>query len=347
MLIVFIHAVFPGVFGQAVQAAARAAVPLFFAMSGYFLTDGAEPDKERIRERALRRLRKLIPVTAGVWSVYTAYACLIRAIGGGSPLTLLREKFTPSEILRFLLFNAGRVVYDPEYTYDHMWYLFAMIYVYLLVYLAAGRMAGIYRPLCLMLMAFLCAGCVLQMVRPVRIFGISIRTWYVLRNWLLEGIPFFLAGYWIRRSREAMDRERGLPGSAGACAAAAAAAFLLQPAEFMLTGVREIYFSSIIAVVFTVMAAARSGGIAIPFFEAAGRRLASHVYYWHVLIYSVFTRCFAFFYLRALPGMGERQLRFWNGVYPYFLPLLILGISLGAAQAAVCMRGKTERERRI
>ena len=51
MLIVFIHAVFPGVFGQAVQAAARAAVPLFFAMSGYFFTDGAEPGREKIREK--------------------------------------------------------------------------------------------------------------------------------------------------------------------------------------------------------------------------------------------------------------------------------------------------------
>ena len=338
MMIVFIHAVFPGTFGQAVQAAARYAVPLFFAMSGYFYTDGAEPDRERIRRRAVQRLRRLVPLTACIWSVYTAYACLIRVMNGGTPVSLLQEKFAPAEILRFLVFNAGRVVYDPEYTYDHMWYLFAMAYVYIFMYLAAGSMKRLYRPLCLFLMAALCAGSALQVLRPFSLFGISIRTWYVLRNWLLEGIPFFLAGYGIRRIAEQGDTDRVFPGPPAVYAAATAAAFCLQPVEFSLTGTREIYFASIPAAVLTVITASKDGGIGIMFLEYAGRRLASKVYYWHVLVYSLFTRCFAFFYLRALPGMGEGERRFWNGVYPYFLPVIILGITMAAAALSERLR---------
>ena len=325
IMVVFIHCMFPGRFGGAVQALARFAVPLFFAMSGYFLVNNeeGEPDKETIRNVCAGRLKALIRTTALIWSVYTVYTLIIRIAGGQDPLLLFREKFAPAELVRFFVFGSGRVVYDPEYSYDFMWYLFAMIYVYLFVYAAAGIMNRIWKPASLVLFGFLYGGILLQIEYPVQIFGISIRTWYVLRNWLFVGIPFFLTGYGFRRA----GKDTGKAGRITAAVMIAAGA-ACEIAGYLRFGPHEIHLGSLMIVAGCLTAAKSSSGSGLPFLYKTGKYLAAGVYYWHVLVLSVFTRCFAYFYLKAEAGLGERALRFWNGVYPYLLPFIICILTL-------------------
>ncbi|MBO5998576.1 MAG: acyltransferase [Lachnospiraceae bacterium] len=325
IMVVFIHCMFPGRFGGAVQALARFAVPLFFAMSGYFLvgSKGCGTDSETIRNTCVKRLKALLGTTAFVWLVYTLYSMIIRIISGQDPLLLFKEKFAPAELVRFFLFGSGRIVYDPEYSYDFMWYLFAMIYVYLFVYAAAGIIGRIWKPVCLILLCFLYGGIILQIRYPVQIFGISIRTWYVLRNWLFVGIPFFLLGYGFRRT----GKDTGKPGSIAAALMIAAGA-VCEIAGYLRFGPHEIHAGSLLIVAGCLTAAGNDRGVKLPFLYRTGRYYAGGVYYWHVLVLSVFTRCFAYFYLKAEAGLGETALRFWNGVYPYFLPLIICLLTL-------------------
>ena len=321
LLVVCIHCRFPGAFGELVLAQARVAVPFFFVVSGIFLSAGAS-SPERLRARAGRTLRRLIPQTALVWTVYTLYSFLWQALHGRSIVQLLSEKLSSQEIKVFLLFQSGRLVWDPAYSFDHMWYLFAMVTVMALVWIFAPVLRRIRVPVCIVLLAGLYFGMLLQVVYPIRPFGISIRTWYVCRNWLLMGIPFVLLGN-ILSEMELPDRG-GRTDTIAAIAAVVGAAFTTL--EYVRFGIKEIYVGTLFTLIGLTVLALRHPAWEIGPLHRIGRDDSAQIYYWHVLVLSLVDWAIA-----LIPGMQEFV---WTSVpFAWCKPVLVMVLSLLLAVA--------------
>ena len=280
MMVVLIHCRLPGRTGDLAAAYARFAVPFFFAVAGWFFfagqpEKGAGTDHRAIRKKALARLRRTACRTAWIWLVYTSYSLFRHLLAGESAISWMQAKFSSGERRIFWLFNSGKVIYDWTYVYDHLWFLFALIYVYVLIFIFAPVLRQWMKPLCVLLLALLFFGELLRIYYPVRPFDISIRTWYVLRNWLLEGMPFVLLGMWLRAHR----CERGwiliLTG------------LVSTTAEFWLFGEAEVYAGSVMTTAGILLQAGAVPRRMPRVLSRIGEYCAGSVYYWHVLVWAL------------------------------------------------------------
>ena len=190
--VVCIHIpLFGGRFGIAVNAIARFAVPTFFAISGYFSLNA---DTNIIKRRTVKLLKMYLLSTA----IYLAYnlALHIRADGITAIIDYPLELFLNIEnIAKFTLFNL-------PFSSVHLWFLLAMIYVYLiwtviLKYSLSDKV--------LLLIASVCLALNLFLGEFLSIFGINISDFY-LRNFALMGLPFFIIGYLIKKHSDIFDK---------------------------------------------------------------------------------------------------------------------------------------------
>ncbi len=323
--VVLIHARFPGRAGDTAAALARFGVPMFFAISGLFLSrkSGSDQDTGQIRGRIRRILPGLVKVTLLAVFCYTLFSFLFNLAEGLTVEDWLREKYNLFELSRLVLFHSGKLIYDHTYTYDHLWYLLALIYVYVAVYCLAGHLRKLAGPLCLCLMAGLFAGNLLRLYYPVQKFGISISTWYVLRNWLFVGMPFFLMGYWLDSHAGEKTREGGWQFGRQILGAG----FLMTLLELHVFGELEVYLGSVLMVSgILVMAQSMYGR---PFTKGPGilarigREDSALIYLLHVAILAVLDH-WGFFPLAV--ALDSPDWIWW------IRPVIVLLLSIGSAR---------------
>ena len=297
LFVITIHAPFPGVFGDVVFTLSRFAVPFFFAVSGKYLLvkrDGSFAcSTGEIRSFTAARLKKLLAITAVVYATYLIFSLCYFIPKGWTFGYWLHDKFNLFETRTFFLFNSGRYIYDESYVFDHLWYLFAMIYVYILIIVFAAVLRKWYKWLTLLLFGLLFLGEILQTVYPIRPFDISISTWYVLRNWLLVGLPFVLLGIIFQDRIQAVradNKESKLkPGEGGYLKSSLLILFggcILSITEKVIFGSKEVYLGSVLIVFGLLMLSEcniRTGKI-IPIL---GKKSSSLIYFYHVMIISI------------------------------------------------------------
>ena len=184
-MVVFIHILFYGEIGIAVDALARFAVPLFFLVSGYY-SYNIPPEKIKLR------IVHLIKLLIFAVLVYTGYDILqlflaqdIDGIG-----QYFSRYFNPRVLKKFFLYNV------PVHT-EHLWYLLASIYVYLVFCVSTAlhisdKLIAAASVMLLILHLFL--------GEFLSFLDIQI-TRYLLRNFLLMGIPFFGLGILAKKHR--------------------------------------------------------------------------------------------------------------------------------------------------
>lgn len=297
LFVITIHAPFPGFFGDVVGSISRFAVPFFFAISGRFLFAGcctsSEGDWREIRSVTLARLMKLLKVTAVVYLVHTVFSLVVNLIQGMTFGEWISMKYNAGEAFTFFLFNSGRFIYDNSYVFDHLWYLFALIYVYLLIIIFAPLLKKLQRFLLTVLMLGLFFGQWLRIYYPIRPFDISIHTPYMLRNWLLFGMPFVLLGIVYadhigslraKLSDEAFAEKIRRFGFIGTVLVATG--LILGFAEQAVFGSQEIYIGSIF-IVCGVMLIAEGKPSCGRFLWKLGKIGSSNIYFYHVLLIAV------------------------------------------------------------
>lgn len=177
-MVVFIHILFYGKIGTAVDALARFAVPLFFVVSGFF---SYEITLKQIKKRISHTLR-LIAFAVAVYILWNVLQLLIAQDTQG--LVYYFSKYLSiKDLFKLLVFNI------PLFTV-HLWYLFALLYVYISYYFAVlfsirKRFVFVTSILLLALHVFLGEG--------LSIFKINVPI-PLVRNFALMGIPFFGLG---------------------------------------------------------------------------------------------------------------------------------------------------------
>lgn len=188
--VVFIHYRLPGEAGIACRALARFAVPLFFAISGYYCAD-AIPIHLRKKMWSILRIAFVSCVLYLIWGSYRASAAEAGVVA------YLATTFSLRNVAKLVFLNICPVS-------GHLWYLFAMLTVYLIV--ITGR---VIRPRSETLRSLYPLGvATFAMLLMLDLFtsGMGIHVSYmVYRNGLFMGLPMFLMGNAIRRNVNEKD----------------------------------------------------------------------------------------------------------------------------------------------
>ena len=206
LFVVWMHCEFPGRMGIIVQAISRFCVPFFFMVSGYYSGD--------MSKRVMGEGRELIPnkkvlhilkITMWATLFYFIWAVICNLIWQDKSLSI-----SMTEAAIWIVFN------EPVIIGGHLWFLFALLYDYILVSLFDGtrihKRQYIYGAISLALLFLLGQGFhLLDIQVPVPEF---IRCHlsggsrfahvpnFVYRNWLIEGLAFFMLGRWIKENKD-------------------------------------------------------------------------------------------------------------------------------------------------
>lgn len=184
--VLFIHVPFPGDFGILIDGIGRFAVPMFFAISGYF---NYQARCDKIWKRALHLVSLYILSVA----LSILWGCIITEIEGGSTVSYLIKAIPdPDEFSRWIIIQT-----DPFS--GQLWYLNSAIVTYLLYWLYVrffGDKSVNYVPLyftAFTLFAIYFAFCTITTV------GHKGDPLLSSRNAWFTGIPMFTLGIFLRQ----------------------------------------------------------------------------------------------------------------------------------------------------
>ncbi len=354
ILVIFIHCLFPGTVGKDIQAMSRFAVLFFFVVSGrYILRNLPSGTKASIiRSRMAAKIGHVFVITLLLTLLYNAYSFVVATTSGFGIQDLISQKYNPHELFLLLMFNSGKILYDYTYDIDHLWYLYAVLYVYILIFIFAPYAKKWSGFLTFFFTGMLFFAQLLQLYYPIRPFDISIRTWYMVRNWLLEGIPFIMAGVWLdsaindKRDTRVAELVRKL---VGACSQSKNArrnrvilhAFLIlgiamSVLEYRRFGEMTVYVGSVVticAIMFLGEAYGQTEAISIKpaYLCHLGKELSASVYYFHIMIISIISRT-----LYRLEG---------NQLYAWLKPVIAVCVSILVAELIFYIKKRVSRRK--
>lgn len=191
--VVFIHVFFYGKISIVTDSLARFAVPLFFAATGFY-SYGITPDK--IKKRAAYLMRLL---------AFAVVLCVSSDV-----LLFFVYNDTPGIVYYFNQFLDLKnilniLVYNTPIHAVHLWYLLAVLYVYVIFYFVKR-----YNVKDNIIFAI---GIILLIVHLIlaegfSAFGIIIPTEYI-RNFLFMGFPFFTLGLMANKYADKLEKLNG------------------------------------------------------------------------------------------------------------------------------------------
>lgn len=129
IFIIFIHIGFPGNFGITMQSLARFGVPLFFAISGFFLYKEGMT-KEEVRSKIKKRAPHIFYLLIFSFCIYLLLYTLLAEYGkdGEGGVHYLARSFTWKNTVYFLIFSK-------PFVNGKNWFLIAMLWSYLIIFL--------------------------------------------------------------------------------------------------------------------------------------------------------------------------------------------------------------------
>lgn len=182
-MVVFIHVMFSGNPGIAIDAVARFAVPMFFLTSGYF-SYGITPEK--IIKRA-KHILKLIIISSVCCFLFEILSLVIKGDTNGLA-SFLSQYYNILLILRLLVFNK-------PVSSGHLWYLWAILYVYIIYYFTTKR--GV-RDKTIFRVSFVLLPLHLLLGEGLSVFNFSMPN-MIIRNFAFMGFPLFSLGLFVRK----------------------------------------------------------------------------------------------------------------------------------------------------
>ena len=189
LFVVWMHCEFPGRTGVIVQAISRFCVPFFFMVSGYF---SSNVSKTATNERGLIINKKVIHIfKITLWAslFYLVWAITRHLVWCDKDLSVSVRQATI-----WLVFN------QPVIIGGHLWFLFALLYDYILVSAFDGKRIHnkqyLFGGVSLVLLFVLGQG--------LHLLGVRIPN-FIYRNWLIEGLAFFMLGRWIKDKKDSVS----------------------------------------------------------------------------------------------------------------------------------------------
>lgn len=318
--VVCIHVPFPGTFGKIVTCLARFAVPMFFAISGFF---SYQVGCDKLEKRILH-IVKLNLVAIGVQITWRLCATILY---GGSISDWLGTLFVSRQDLwKWLVLNVNPFG-------GHLWYLTSIFicYVFLWGYIRSyGKLVVNYRPL-----YFLClclAGIHFLLGEFSSVLGLDI-PYEIPRGAMFLGLPMFGMGIFLRQFGDRFLQRTGM-----ATWKILGMLFLFAIVSFferLWFGSVELYLGTVGIVVMLMLLSWKCP-------QFCKGPVGSLV--------STFGSCSTVIYIVHIP-VWEYYMGMWQlGLYQrlgeqeaMLRPLIVMGISLLIAAAVECCAGGSRR----
>ena len=230
VLVVGVHAAFPGMFGVYIKALCRTAVPVFFMISGFFY------DQNSSHGRIVRQIKKILGLFLVANVFYFFWNGFVAVCRGDELVALLKSYVTPLSIIKLVIFHESPVEI-------HLWYLCAAAFSYIILLLIRkwGLFPLLYRGWPVLLVIYLLCG-----VYSTTILGCQIPP-TIARSCYFTGVPFFMLGFWLHQKQDWI-RQRFTVGGLGICTAIFAALVVLEKyllIRFAGDPEGDLYFSTI------------------------------------------------------------------------------------------------------
>lgn len=202
LFVVWMHCEFPGNTGVIVQAISRFCVPFFFMVSGYFSGNMGVGKYLVINKKT----KHIFIITIWATIFYIVWFLVSNLLWDNKNISV-----SITQIAIWLIFN------QPVIISGHLWFLFALLYDYILVSIFDSKRIHNQQyklgAIVLVLLFILGQGCHLLGIQiPIpefvrNSFGHEIPQFanipnFVYRNWLIEGLAFFMLGRWIKENKD-------------------------------------------------------------------------------------------------------------------------------------------------
>ena len=227
--VVMLHCSFPGDVGRILYGVSRFAVPLFFAVSGYFVYS---EEWAKVRRTLPDKGKHIAVLFLGTEILYFIWHILRPFLIHGNFMGAaewLAAEFTTKNILDFIIFQKTLIG-------DVSWFLVALLMCYLVTFPIAKY--NIWNTCTLLIIHLLCINILLGEFGTFA--GIKIQWYWSSTFWLL-GFPCYALGFWMR-IREEKIRKLLTPGRTLAIILATGALSVIERA---VTGENQLYFSNI------------------------------------------------------------------------------------------------------
>ena len=186
--VVFIHCNFYGNIGIVVKAIARFAVPFFFLCSGYFLY-GSDCKKVLMK---LSRIVRLYCSSILLFALFR-FCCFVYEIGLSGAIHQFGNLFSRSAVVKWVVFNVN--IFST-----HLWYLDAIIYVYV-IHWSIQRFRISEKFMFVSSFALLGLHLLIWQIIITRNSSLAENT-FLVRNFLFCGYPFVGIGMYICKYRK-------------------------------------------------------------------------------------------------------------------------------------------------
>lgn len=270
--VVAIHVHFPGNFGTGVIAVARFAVPFFFMVSGFF---SYYENKSSLKEKYKRKIKHVFVLFAGGTALYFLFGTAVASYSG-SVIDYFGRIFSAKSILEFLIFNNTSVS-------EFLWFLPALIYVCFIFYIF--EKTGITKKVYFLIPVLFLGGVILnESLEFIQDVPSIMSKGYFYRNFFFIGLPFFMAGHFIRINEDKLINKFSNPGLMlfmliGSAEAVAAALWHSQ---------KSVYIGTFIAVfALFVFAVKNEEKYKYKNIADMGAKYSLYVYIFHIMIRDV------------------------------------------------------------
>lgn len=184
--VIYVHIMFPGIFGKLMCAVGSCGVLYFFLISGY----AANGPKEHICPKLMKRFRRNLLLLLAVIPAYIAASLYELHMDGQSPVywrvILKRPEFY---VRLFLLGDLDLIHGDP------LWFMFALLYAYLIFWLI--NRFGLQKAARIAMPFFLIMRIIMVIYKNT-----YDKDWHLCSNVLVSALPMMLLGYWIAEKKE-------------------------------------------------------------------------------------------------------------------------------------------------
>ena len=197
VFVVFVHVTFPGMFGKVMGCLARFSVAFFFCVSGYYAYRADVPGLKK-------RLKKMFILMILASGIYFIWSVLHRCF-------ILHESVQSYLSSLLTLRTAAHFLFIGENPFGgHLWYLMAMILVYLIMITYTRFWDSTddinYTPLyCVAVCGYL-----LHIIFAIKVKGSGTKvSFLVYRYCLCFGLPAFCMGLFLRQYRDRIVENYG------------------------------------------------------------------------------------------------------------------------------------------
>ena len=186
LFVIYLHLGSSGKYGMHIINIARFAVPLFFVIAGYFSFYLNKKEMDTILKKRLRKIGKITLIS---FIIYFFINLMVNHYYN-SMNNYINELFNYSNVLKFLILNWT----TPIIGVGHLWYLFAILYVYIIMLFVNKfnlyKLSYAYSILAIIAMYSL------EIYNSINHLNIA-QIYY--RNAWIMGFSFFIMGYLIRK----------------------------------------------------------------------------------------------------------------------------------------------------